>query len=297
MPKPIRNRWAWVGALLWLLGSQPSAACTLWAAAGTAAKGGGTLVAKNRDWAPDHRQELAILRPEQGYRALVLKAIGGAEPGIKAGVNEKGLVIVSATAGQVTAGWRKAVRQKKELMRHLLTTCAGVDELLMKLDLLRRPVFYLAGDRNEIALIEVAPDGRRSLRRLEAGTLHHTNHYCALDGPDLQRKPDAGSTRRYDRMAALLKDPAAPFTLEDFIRFSEDPVGGPDASIWRTGSGPARKRTLATWLVSVPASGSPQLYLKTADPGEPEQVCRLAVDEALRIEDHERIPLGSAPCR
>ena len=114
MLKTYPSRWAWIGALLWLFGLQPAAACTLWGAVGSAVDGGGTLVAKNRDWVPDHRQELSLLKPAQGYQALVLRAVGGAEPGIKAGVNEKGLVIVSATASQIDASQRKAVPQEKE---------------------------------------------------------------------------------------------------------------------------------------------------------------------------------------
>jgi hypothetical protein len=298
MLKSDRNRRTWLVIFLWLLGSQPAAACTLWGAAGTAVDGGGTLIAKNRDWTPDHRQELSVLRPAQGYRALILKAVGGAEPGVKAGVNEKGLVIVSATASQVTGAQRKAARQRKELMSFLLTTCASVDELLNQIELLRRPVFYLAGDRQQIALIEVATEGKRSVRRQDSGTLHHTNHYCAFDPPpDPKRKPGASSTQRHARIGELLKDPPAPFTMDDFIRFSTDVVAGPDNSIWRTGSGPSHKRTLATWLVSVPTGGSPQLYLKTADPGEPERVCRISVEAALGGDDRERIPLDSELCR
>jgi hypothetical protein len=204
-------------------------------------------------------------------------------------------VVIIATASQVPGTQRKAARQKKELMRFFLTACASVDELLNQVELLRRPVFYLAGDRKEIALIEVAPEGRRSVRRQDSGTLHHTNHYCILDPADLKRKPGASSTQRYARMSELLKGPPAPFAVEDFIRFSADAVAGPDNSIWRTESSPTHKRTLATWLVSVPTAGSPQLYLKTADPGEPEQVCRISVEAALGGGD--RIPLTSELCR
>jgi hypothetical protein len=297
----LRQRWkifTWAGAILWFLTSQPSSACTLWGASGTAVEGGGTLVAKNRDWSPDHHQELVVLKPTQGYRALLLKAVGGAEPGVKAGVNEKGLVIVSATASQVDGRQRTANRQKRDLMSHFLSACADIDELLGKIELLRRPVFYLVGDRNQIALIEVAPDGRRSVRRQAAGTLHHTNHYCAFDPPpDPKRKIGTSSTQRSARIGELLKDSPAPFTMDDFIRFSTDEVAGPDNSIWRTGSGPSHKRTLATWLVSVPTGGSPQLYLKTADPGEPERVCRISIEAALGGDDRDRIPLDSELCR
>lgn len=290
------TRFAWAGALLWFLSIQPSEACTLWGAAGDAVAGGGTLVAKNRDWAPDHRQELVILRPSEGYWSVALMAVGNDEPGIKAGVNEKGLVIVSATAGQFPSAERKKIQQKKELMRHFLATCASVEEVLKHSELMRRPAFYLVGDRTEVAVIEIAPDGLRSVTRTGSGTLRHTNHYCAIEPPDLKRKPGASSRQRYARIEELLKTQEKPFDLDGFIRFSEDRNAGPDNSIWRTGSDPAKQRTLATWLVAVPPSGSPQLYLKTANPGEPERVCRLEVEEALRLKAGDQIPLAAGLC-
>lgn len=290
-------RLTWTAALWWVFSLNSSHACTLWGAAGTAVDGGGVLIAKNRDWTPDHRQQLNIVRPKEGYASIALAAVGGAEPGTKAGVNEKGLVIVTATVNQVPAAERKQVDQKKGLMSHLLARCASVEDVLKQIELFRRPVFYLVGDRKVIAVIEVAPDGRRSITRSDSGTLHHTNHYGAIDPlPDLKRKPGDSSTNRSARIESLLKNLNRPYTPDDFIRFSEDKAAGPDNSIWRTGSDPRKTRTLATWLVSIPASGSPRLYLKTADPGETERVCRLAVDDALRIGGRDQIPLDGDLC-
>jgi isopenicillin-N N-acyltransferase-like protein len=269
----------------------PCEACTLWGATGSSVEGGGTLIAKNRDWAPDHHQELVFLKPPKGYRSLALKVIGGKEPGVKAGVNEKGLIIVSATANQVPSADRYKVQQQKGLLSHLLATCASVDDVLKNLELMRRPVFYLVGDRKEMAIIEVAPDGNRGVLRKDSGTLHHTNHYCVVAMLDRGRNPSASSSQRFARIAELLEAQKRPFTPEDFIRFSEDQTAGPDNSIWRTGSKPGSRRTLATWVVSVPVSGSPQLYLKTADPGKAEQVCRLTVEAGLRLSGRGRIPL------
>lgn len=297
LPNRRRHWWAWAGLLLCLLSSQPSTACTLWGAAGDAVAGGGTLVAKNRDWAPDHSQALGILRPADGFASVVLTAAGSDEPGVKAGVNEKGLTIVSATASQFPSADRKKIQQEKALMRHLLSTCASVAEVLNQIELMRRPVFYLLGDRTEIAVIEVAPEGLRSVTRQDSGTLHHSNHYCRIEPKGLKRKPGTSSRQRHARIEELLKAEERPFTLEAFIRFSEDRSAGPDNSIWRTGSDPARQRTLSTWLVAVPASGSPQLYLKTANPGQPESVCRLSVAEALRLKGGDRIPLAAALCQ
>jgi hypothetical protein len=290
-------RLAWGAAFWWVFSLQPAHTCTLWGAAGSAVDGGGVLITKNRDWAPDHRQQLNIVRAKEGYASVVLVAVGGAEPGTKAGVNEKGLVIVTATVNQVPTAERKRVDQKQGLMRHLLARCASVEDVLKQIELFRRPVFYLVGDRREIAVIEVATNGSRSITRTDSGTLHHTNHYRAIDPPDLKRKPGASSTNRSARIAELLKNPDRPFTVDDFIRFSEDKAAGPDNSIWRTGSAPQKTRSLATWLVAIPATGSPRLYLKTADPGEAERLCRLAVDDALRVTDRDQIPLDGDLCQ
>jgi len=286
-----------LGTLFLFLSFPSPEACTLWGAAGTSVEAGGTLVAKNRDWAPDHRQELAVLKPSEGYRSLVLNARGGEEPGVKAGVNEQGLVILSATANQVPSAERKKVQQQRGLLRHLLATCATVDDVMKNLELMHRPVFYLAGDRKEIAIIEVGPDGKRSVMRRDSGTLHHTNHYSDIATQVSGRKPSPSSSQRYERIAELLKTQDRPFTVEDFIRFSEDQTAGPDNSIWRTGSRPGARRTLAAWVVSVPLSGSPRLYLKIADPGGAEQVCRLSIEAGLRLSGGDRIPLGAGVCR
>ena len=280
----------------WCFSLQSSEGCTLWGATGPQVEGGGTLIVKNRDWVPDHRQELTVLKPAEGYKFLGLRAVGGAEPGVKAGVNEKGLVIVSASANQVPIAERKKFRQKEGLTRHLLATCSGVEDVLKNLELMRRPVFYMVGDRREIVLIEIAPDGRRSVTRRDSGTLAHTNHFCAIDAPTL-RKPGESSTQRLSRIEDLLKSREKPFVAEDFIRFSEDRNAGPDHSIWRTGGHSSQIRTLATWLVLIPAFGSPHLYLKTADPGEPERICRLSVEDALRRHDRKTLALDSDLCK
>jgi hypothetical protein len=157
---------------------------------------------------------------------------------------------------------------------------------------MRRPVFYMVADRRELAVIEMAPDGRRFVTRKESGTLHHTNHYCAVDAENL-RKPGRSSQQRFARIEELLTGRSTPFGAEDFIRFSEDQNDGPDSSIWRIGSDPRKTRSLATWLVSVPPSGSPQLYLKIVNPGELERVYRISAEDAFRVNGWKPVPSDS----
>jgi isopenicillin-N N-acyltransferase-like protein len=285
-----------LGILFWLFSFQGSEACTLWGATGRSVEGGGTLIAKNRDWVPDNRQELTILKPAERYKSLALKAVGGTEPGIKAGVNEKGLVILSATAEQVAKAERSRFHQKKGLMSYFLATCASVEDILKNLDLMGRPVFYMVGDRKELAAIEIGPDGQHSVMVRDSGTVAHTNHYLTLNAQNL-RKPGTSSTQRYARIEGLLKNRKRPFVVEDFVRFSEDRNAGPNNSLWRRGSHPKKTRTLATWLVLIPPSGSPQLYFKTANPGEPEEVCRLSVGDALWADGRNPILMDSDLCK
>ncbi len=271
-------------------------ACTLWAATGQSVDGNGTLIAKNRDWTPDHGQELLVLRPKAGYASLVLIATGGDEPGAKAGVNEKGLVIVSATASQLSREERNRAQQKHGLTKTLLAECASVADVLNRLNQFRRPVFYLVGDKNTIASIEVAPDGRVHVERRTTGTLAHTNHYLAADARGVERLPSASSTIRLKQIEQLLREQNRPFSLDAFIRLSEDKSNGPDDSIWRTGSIPKKKRTLASWIVRIPQNGTPELYLKTADPGHSERICWLSADDAFSA-GRNRISLDGNLCR
>lgn len=256
-------------------------ACTLWGAAGAAVEGNGAIVVKNRDWKPDHRQELRVLRPKNGYASIVLMAVGGDEPGVKAGVNEKGLAIVSATAGQLTRDERNRVLQKPGLIKSLLAECATVGDVLKRLDRFQRPVYYLVGDRSTVATIEVAPDGRVHVERRSGGALTHTNHYRSADVQGVERLPSASSASRLDRIEHLLKERHHPFSLADFILFSEDKSAGPDNSIFRTGSVPGKMRTLATWIARIPAAGSPELHIRILDPGRQARICAFPLDRAL----------------
>lgn len=259
-----------------------SDACTLWAAVGDIVAGNGTLIAKNRDWKPDHVQDLRIVHPAKGYSSITLNAVGGSEPGIKAGINQHGLVIISATAGQFPRAERSHSKQKPGLMRSLLEECATVQDVLRETERFKRPVFYLIADRTTIALLEIDINGRVHIEQRHSGVLTHTNHYRYLD-TRTSRPPAPSSTARLDRIDQLVKEQKNKFTLDDFIQFSNDRTAGPDNSIWRSGSSPGKARTLASWIVSLKQHESPLLYLKTADPGQAEKTCVLKVSDALKL--------------
>ncbi len=69
-------------------------ACTLFGAQGSRVLGGGTLVVKNRDFRPEYQE----MRMVQGTRYRFYGLYGGTEKkmGLKGGVNEAGLAVLSA---------------------------------------------------------------------------------------------------------------------------------------------------------------------------------------------------------
>jgi isopenicillin-N N-acyltransferase like protein len=273
------NGWRRAGVLLpialWWISSPVAESCTLWAAVGEAVRDGGSLVVKNRDWRPDHRQEIKRVTPKQGFRYYGLFAHGNDDPGLKAGVNEKGLVVVSATAPYRQRDLKEMPRAKDRLGR-LLREHATVEEALSRQDLFLGPTFFLVADRRQAAVIEVGPGGTFAIGKAVGGTVAHTNHYVL---PAMVRfnpaKIGESSRERSARIHELLGT-GAPFGPADFERFSASRDGGPDRAIWRTGTSADATRTLATWMVHQHADGDITLFVRLANPGEAVREIRLS---------------------
>ncbi|APW43597.1 carcinine hydrolase/isopenicillin-N N-acyltransferase family protein [Rhodoferax saidenbachensis] len=265
-----------IAALICALSPLPALACTLWGAAGTAADGG-TLISKNRDWAPDHHQVLRKVRPKKGWAYFGLYAEGNGDPGLKAGVNEKGLTIVSASSN-LPRSVREDQPDMHGVMVKILTDYDSVDALIANADKVfskSRANFFLISDRNKVLTVEVGLHGKYALSVNDSGTATHTNHY--LD-PELTKaypqKTSASSRTRYQRINSLLGQSTAPYTLEQFSSLSRDHHDGPDNSLWRSG----KEYTLASWIVATPAQGAPRLHVVIANPGEREVTQDLVLD-------------------
>lgn len=255
-------------------------ACTLWSAVGDRAAHGGSLIAKNRDWNPEP-SEVRFVRPATGFRSLGLFPIHeGKQRGIVAGINEKGLAVVTATASSISQAGRE--KGGKGLMRQLLNVFSTVEEVLANSSIFSRthPSMYLLADRRQTAWIEVAPEGKFSYRALRNGVLAHTNHYLDQELIAVNERIDRSSRIRLERIGALLDRRTAPWTLEDFIAFSRDRNDGPDNSLWRTGSNPDGKRTLTSWIVSLPPEAPPEIFVRMANPGEPERTLKVTLDKS-----------------
>ena len=262
LPKPTLAAFAMCSSLL------TAPACTLWGVAGERAEGQGTLIVKNRDWKPDHVQETKTVSPRSGLRYFGLYAVGGEEPGIKAGVNSKGLTVVTASASCLPLATRKNQPGKKGVTTEILAGYDSVDALLEHRDLFThaRASFFLIADSRKIALVEVALDGRFAVRTETNGVVSHTNSYLdeSLRSTNVSNGPS--SAKRLERIKALLAEARLPLNVAQFKQFSSDQHDGPDNSLWRTGE---KTKTLATWIMALPKQGPPSLYLKLANPGQP----------------------------
>ena len=135
------------------------------------------------------------------------------------------------------------------------------------------------------ALSPVYPWFLHSARRL---FLHYSTGGANRLPPLLKfnEKTGESSRRRRQRIEELLRNHAKPYSLDDFIAFSEDRNDGPDNSIRRTSSTPKKAVTLSVWIVYFPKNGHPQLYVRLANPKEEEKTSRLNLDDVFY--DHKR---------
>jgi isopenicillin-N N-acyltransferase-like protein len=268
------------GCLLMFLAANPVAqACTLFAAAGSSVRGGGTLIAKNRDRTP-RASALRVFYPQDGYRHLGLVALDSPNEPAVAGINEKGLVVVDASVSCLDE--EEEVWGAVALTQALLTTCASVDEVLAQKTLLRGsyPVFEMVADSRKVAWIEVAPKGLVAVKVSDRGALGHTNHYLDPQLRWANQKAHVSSRVRHRRIEELLGCRKGPFTFADFLEFSQDRHDGPDNSLNRLGSTPTETRTLATFVVQL-GEGAPHVFVRMTNPGGADKIVNFLLEPAL----------------
>ncbi len=256
-------------------------ACTLWSATGISA-GGGTLLAKNRDYSPDSFGRLILVRPANGLAYVGLFARVKNHEALVAGVNEAGVAMVSATASSVPREARKPQPGSVSPIRKAMTGAHSVDEVLANAGWFsaHNPVFYMLSDARRSAWVEVGPGGVTAVRKTGEGVLTHTNHYLSDTLAWANAIPGSSSLARQERVTRLLAR-ASTFSLEDFQAISRDKSGGPDNAIFRAGSSPASTRTMATFLVrNVPDQPPTLLVSGFGDPSHPWNV-RLVLDQAF----------------
>jgi hypothetical protein len=267
--------------LIFLVGLILSAnldACTLWGAAGADASGG-TIISKNRDWKPDHTQVLKMHRSKKGCTYFGLYVEGNDEPGIKGGVNEKGLTVITASASSVPKSMRDNQPGKHGVISALLSGRANCDEVWAKKNEVfpnARTMFVMISDRRKILLVEVGLNGKYAIKTIENGPVVHTNHFLEKSLAEFNIRTGTSSSMRLARITHLMKTPAKPCTIDSFAAISRDQHDGPDNSLWRTSKS---ERTMASWITETPAQGPVKLRVVLANPGEQEQTHTFILDQ------------------
>lgn len=253
---------AFVLAFCLLVGGQTSVmACTLYAAHGDAVQGGGALVGKNRDYAPGPQKLKAVYNKGNAYYGLFSTTANG-NLALKAGVNEHGLMAATAMAGCIRKSERQQMARTPAFLHKVLTECKSVDDVLLRVDLLLGPRFVILADQKEIACIEIGDYGDYKAYRKQNGVLYHTNHYQSGKFAELNQRIGPSSLARYKRIGELFANNPGPYTLQDFINFSQDRNDGPDNSIWRVGSSEKKSQSLASFIVNIKPDGDFSVWVK-----------------------------------
>ncbi|KAF0233870.1 MAG: hypothetical protein FD177_1282 [Desulfovibrionaceae bacterium] len=250
-------------------------ACTLWSLSGDHVQGGGTLIAKNRDFTTDIPNHFEVITPENGYRMFAMVATSAeGKRSLVGGVNEHGLAVVTATVGTIPKDERISRSRAGKLQnptRTLLTRFQSLRELLASPETLRMlyPVFALVADSTGAVMIEASGGDYRILPVAPGEAGVHTNHPLTNDFPDIwETRAAKGSQVRLDRMRTLLDQSHGKLGLSGFSALSLDRDGGPDQSIFRVGSASGKPRTLGTLAAWLPLAGAPVVFARLTNDGQ-----------------------------
>lgn len=257
-------------------------ACTLFAATGSAyVKNGGTLISKTRDWTPQYNgAKLYTLHGENTFYAIIA---GDTKDSMspRGGINDKGLAIVVASASSVPKDVLRKIPRKGNITQDILSACNSVEEAVKNINGYRGQ-FVLLADREEIALVEISPEGIPDVKRIKSGYLYHTNHYVCDDFVKYNAKLGESSRTRFDRIGSLLTESAKPFSIDDFTSFTDDRHDGPVNSIWRVGDARHSIKTQAAFTVHISPDGDAEIFLKICkDPLFPKEF------ETIKIKSSE----------
>lgn len=241
-------------------------ACTLYSAAGDRVANNGTLIAKIRDQNPTE-QFYYTTTPDNGYKywGLYTSADGR---GLRAGINEKGLVLVTATAGTIPKNQRLGSNTiPGGLTKHILSSCSSVAEVTSNIKVWGSPQIIMIADKREIAYVEIGLNNKYSITKKTNGTLSHTNHFINDSMSDENYKTASESSLfRIERIEELLSQKQT-LTLQDFIEFSHDQVAGNNNSIWRVGNSekPNSVQSLAAFIIYLSPDGNGEIFLKVRE--------------------------------
>jgi hypothetical protein len=235
--------------------------CTLFGAIGSSVEGGGVLIGKTRDRPKSLEQVWMEVPPKGGYAYRGISTRG--VKGVTSGINEKGLIVISAAASNVEKEGAMTTVGK------ILSKASCVEDVItsLKRGEIQGPIHFLVGDIHKIALLEVIDGLRHEVLVKENGVLCHTNHFILKDMRHFNREIGISSGTRLNRMEGLLD--GGPFTKDRFILFAQDHKNGPgNNSICRHFESGARgsERTVSAAVYFLPGEGTPEIWVSLGQP-------------------------------
>jgi isopenicillin-N N-acyltransferase like protein len=251
-----------LAGLLLLFPPPEGVCCTLFGAIGERVEGGGVLIGKTRD-RPQHLEQVftEVFSPG-GYAYRGISTEG--RTAVTSGINERGLVVVSAAASDTERGLRRITT-----VGRILSSASSVGEVIKMAGKgeIQGPVHYLVGDLHRVALIEVLDGQRHGVLVKEDGFLCHTNHFILEGMRDHHPKIGVSSLTRLNRIEHLLRKDS--LTKDDFIAFARDHDHGPgNNSICRHFKDGIRStgRTVSAAVYLLPKKGSPEMWIVLGQP-------------------------------
>jgi len=235
--------------------------CTLFGAIGDSVQGGGVLIGKTRDRSNKLEQVFIEVCPAKGFRYRGIATKGTKR--VTSGINDKGLVVVSAAA----SGMEK--EGKVTTVGKILSKASSVDEVMAMVQKgeIQGPIYYLVGDIHKIALLEVNHRHQYDSLVKEDGILCHTNHFILKDVRNFNRKIGASSQARLNRIERLLED--GPLSREKFMTMTRDHSNGPgDNSICRHSEAETRlsEQTVSAAVYYLPKEAAPETWVSLGQP-------------------------------
>lgn len=171
---------------------QKNEGCSTWAASGSMTRDGSPILAKNRDYHPDHQplQCLARIKPAQGKDFMCLTSAGS--PGVfSSGINIDGLAVVDTFISSSDIGPGIA---RYSLMMDILQNFSTVQQAIDYLP--TRPHFgdgsvTVLDANGDMAVFEIA-HSVQEVRRPDGGFVVGTNHFSAPETSSrwLDKEPD-----------------------------------------------------------------------------------------------------------
>lgn len=235
--------------------------CTLFGAIGNSVEGGGILIGKTRDRPESLEQVFIEVSSKGGYRYQGISTKG--KTTVTSGINEKGLVVVSASASNLEK------EGKITTVGKILGKASSVDAVIemVKRGEVQGPVHYLAGDAHKIALFEVIDGKRNGISVKEDGILCHTNHFILKEMKNLNPKIGTSSMTRLNRIEFLLGH--GPFTKDRFITFTKDHFrkAGNDSICRHFEAGNrSSEQTVSAAVFYLPQNGPPEVWVALSQP-------------------------------